>query len=80
MKYANTLAGAAFVVIAFGMVVLFMAASKNSSDAKENTAYVRVINCIISKNANQRTQTDIEKCYSVIERDFGLKLVRYDRL
>jgi hypothetical protein len=69
-----------FFVIICGLFIIYSAVVKNRHVGKENTAYVRVLNCIISKNAVGRTQKDIEHCYQVIQGEFHVPLTRYDRL
>lgn len=58
------------------LIVLYIGSVKDTS--KENNAYIRVINCIISIPATTRDQNDIEHCYSTVEHDLGVKLQRYD--
>lgn len=58
------------------MVAIFFVVIKSST--QENNGYIRVINCVISIPAKTRTQSDIENCYSKVEKDLGLKLQRYD--
>ncbi len=60
----------------FLLVIAFVLSIKTTN--KENNAYIRVINCIISENAVSRTQSDIEACYSSVEGQLHVKLQRYD--
>lgn len=66
------------IIISAGvlLVILMLASSKGTSE--QNNAYIRVINCIVSYNAVDRTQDDIETCYQTVERDLNVKLQRYD--
>lgn len=70
----------AFIVILGGFMVLYTSTLTNRKVGINNTAYVRVLNCIIARNATQRTQSDIEHCYTVIEQEFHTTLTRYDKL
>lgn len=65
------------IVIGFGAIYARLLAS--TSRGIESVARNRVNNCILSKNANTRTQSDIESCYKVVERDLGVHLKRYDK-
>lgn len=75
---ANTLVGIAFVIIFIGLGALFIFSSHSRDVNAENNAYIRVIDCIISKNAVNRSQEDIETCYQSVERDTQVHLKRYD--
>lgn len=65
------------IALACGLLVLVFVLTIKSS-TKENNAYIRVINCVISIPARTRTQEDIEQCYVVVEKDLDVKLQRYD--
>lgn len=58
------------------IIVLFVASARATNN--ESNAYIRVINCIISIPATERTQNDIENCYINVERDLDVELKRYD--
>lgn len=58
------------------LVFIFVISAKNTT--RENNGYIRVINCVISTPATKRTQSDIEKCYTSVERDLKIHLQRYD--
>lgn len=58
------------------LVTTLLLSSKGTSE--QNNAYIRVINCIVSYNASERTQVDIENCYLTVEHDLNVKLERYD--
>lgn len=66
------------LLVVSGMVLIGMliVGARNVTD--DNNAYIRVINCIVSHNASERTQEDIESCYDTVERDTGIKLQRFD--
>ncbi len=66
------------IIFIASVLVLFMVSSSANNTSAENNAYVRVINCIISINAVDREQGDIETCYQVVEKDLNVKLKRYD--
>jgi hypothetical protein len=66
------------VIFIASVLVLFLVSSSANNTSAENNAYVRVINCIISINAVDREQGDIENCYQVVEKDLGVTLKRYD--
>jgi hypothetical protein len=80
VKISNIFIGIAFLVIIIGLAVLYRTTLDNRAIGRTNTAYVRVLDCIISKNAVGRSQEDIEHCYDVIEREFNTNLTRYDQL
>ena len=65
------------IIVAAGLMFLFIVADARGT-SNENNAYIRVINCIVSYNAADRTQEQIEKCYSTVENDLSIKLQRYD--
>lgn len=69
-----------FIIIIAGILFLYITIITNRKNGLVSSAYTRVTNCVISKNATSRSQGDIEKCYSVIENEFNLKLKRYDKL
>lgn len=58
------------------LIVLMLADTRGKNN--ENNAYIRVINCIVSYNASDRTQEQIENCYVTVEHDLNIKLQRYD--
>lgn len=65
------------IAVAAALLVLgIIIDSKGTTN--ENNAYIRVINCIVSHNASDRTQEDIENCYVTVERDLDIRLQRYD--
>lgn len=64
-------------IVGIGAAITLILTSK--SVTKENNAYMRVINCIISKNAVGRTQGQIEECYIRVEKDLNIELKRYDK-
>lgn len=69
----------ALPVIASAGILLILAivvSAKNTNT--ETNAYIRVINCIVSHNANDREQSDIEQCYVTVERQMHTQLQRYD--
>lgn len=68
-----------YVFIMLGFVIAYWMIANNTIQSKENNGYTRVINCIISKNATERIQSDIEECYRVVENEIGIKLQRYDK-
>lgn len=70
----------AFIVILFGFVVLYRTTITNRQIGRNNTAYVRVQNCILGIPPNSRTSDKIDRCYIVIEKDFNTKLIRYDKM
>jgi hypothetical protein len=76
----NMMVMIAFSIILFGMGILYATTLKNRSIGRNNTAYVRVQNCILSIPATSRTEENIDHCYSVIEREFQTKLTRYDKM
>lgn len=65
------------IITAAVLLIVFMISdSRNTST--QNNAYIRVINCIVSYNATERRQEDIESCYRTVEYDLDIKLQRYD--
>lgn len=66
------------VLVAAGILIIITIALSTEDTSKENNGYIRVINCVVSIPATVRTQTDIEKCYSTVEKDLGIRLQRYD--
>jgi len=70
---------APFIIVLAGVMIILVIIADSRGTTKQNNAYVRVINCIVSKNANTRTQDDIEQCYQIVERESNIKLQRYDR-
>lgn len=58
------------------IVVALILGTQNTSS--ENNAYLRVVNCIVSHNAKERQQVDIEECYVTVENELNIKLQRYD--
>ena len=66
------------VILAAGVLVFYFMISSDINTGEENNAYVRVINCIISINAVDRKQGDIENCYIAVEKDLNVKLKQYD--
>lgn len=75
---ANMFVMAAFVIIVFSLGVIYNATLTNRKNGKLNNSYIRVMNCILSKNATSRVQQDIEDCYVRVERDQKVKLDRYN--
>ncbi len=69
---------AMFIILLAGIAVMgfFMVDGRNTSS--QNNGYVRVINCIISVPATERTSVDIDNCYASVENDIGIKLQRYN--
>lgn len=80
MKTSDRIIGKlALPIIAIAAVLLILAfVASTKSATNENNAYIRVINCIISIPAKNRTQGDIENCYISVEKDSRVKLQRYD--
>lgn len=68
-----------YVLIVLGFLLIYTTLLSSRSRSKQTNAYIRVTACIISKNANQRTQKDIEACYRVVQQDTGVTLPRYDK-
>ena len=69
----------ALPTIALAGVVLISFFVISIGDAtRDNNAYIRVTNCIISSPSESRTQTSIESCYQNVEKSLELKLERYD--
>lgn len=66
------------VIAIAGIMLVFTMISVTQNTNNENNAYIRVINCIVTHNASERTQQDIENCYLTVERDLNIKLQRYD--
>lgn len=66
------------VIVAAALLVVFVAVDESRRTSEENNAYIRVINCIVSQNAKDRAQSDIEQCYATVENDLGIELTRYD--
>lgn len=66
------------VIIAAGMLLITALVLTSQGTTNQNNAYIRVINCIVSYNANERKQSDIDNCYKTLERDLGITLQRYD--
>lgn len=66
------------IIIAAAVLLIFAMVTSSKSTGEQNNAYIRVINCIVSYNASERTQDDIETCYLTVERDLNVKLQRYD--
>jgi len=65
------------IIFAAILLVVLMLASTNGTN-EQNNAYIRVINCIVSYNASERSQDDIEKCCLTVESDLNVELQRYD--
>lgn len=69
----------ALPLIALAAVLLiFTFVASTRSTGEQNNAYIRVNNCIVSKNAATRTQADIEECYKTVERETNTIIQRYD--
>lgn len=66
------------VMIVAALLIVFVVVDGGRKTSEENNAYIRVINCIVSHNASDRTQADIEGCYLTVERDLDIHLQRYD--
>lgn len=66
------------LIAAAGFLLIFSFVVSTKTKNEENNAYIRVINCIVSENANSRVQSDIETCYQTVEHETGVKLQRYD--
>lgn len=64
------------VLAAILLVTVLILSTKTQTS--QNNGYIRVINCIISIPATERTQGDIESCYVQVEKQVGIKLQRYD--
>lgn len=75
---ANMFVMAAFVIIVPSLGVIYNSTLTSRRNGKTNNAYIRVINCILSKNAAGRVQQDIEDCYIRVEKDQKIKLDRYN--
>lgn len=68
-----------FVVIIAGLFLIYISLLSSKGRSKQTNALIRVTACIISKNAKSRAQSDIEKCYQVVQQDTGVTLPRYDK-
>ena len=66
------------IIVAAGVLILVLMLASSKGTGEQNNAYIRVINCIVSHNASERTQQDIENCYVTVERDLNIRLQRYD--
>lgn len=66
-------------IIAAGIFVIFTITTSNKGTSQMNLALNQVQLCILSKNAMNRTQADIEECYHRIESNAGIKIDRMDR-
>lgn len=66
------------VIVAAGLLLVILLIASTRGTSEQNNAYIRVINCIVSYNASERTQDDIENCYVTVERDLDVRLQRYD--
>lgn len=66
------------VMVVAALLIVFVVVDGSRKTSEENNAYIRVINCIVSYNASDRTQADIEKCYLTVEHDLDIHLQRYD--
>ena len=66
------------IIASAALLLVFMFLAKGQSTTDQNNAYIRVINCIVSHNAGDRTQEDIENCYIEVEGDLNTTLQRYD--
>lgn len=75
-KLIQKLALPIIAVAAVLLIIVMLAGSQDTT--KQNNAYIRVINCIVSYPATSRTQSDVEQCYRTVENDLGIKLQRYD--
>ena len=78
LDYAKVFIYTSFAVILFGMGAIYSATLVNRERTEQNEAYVRVTNCILSTPPAQRGQNDINHCYEKVEKDFGVKLQRYN--
>jgi hypothetical protein len=70
----------AFVIILGGFVIIYRTTITNRQIGKNNTAYVRVQNCILGIPPASRSLEEIDHCYTVIEKEFDTQLVRYDKM
>lgn len=66
------------IIVVAALLMVFVVVDGGRKTSEEDNAYIRVINCIVSYNASDRTQADIEKCYLTVEGDLGIHLQRYD--
>lgn len=66
------------VIMVAGLLLIAAMISSARGTSKENNAYIRVINCIVSHNVGGRTQEDIKRCYMTVENDLQIDLKRYD--
>jgi Skp family chaperone for outer membrane proteins len=66
------------LIVLAGIVLILSFVASSKSTGEENNAYIRVINCIVSYPATQRTQTNIEECYKTVEDQMHVHLQRYD--
>lgn len=61
------------------LLILIFKIGKTATDVQVTSAYTRVSNCILAKNAIGRTQAEIEDCYKQVEQDTGITLKRFDK-
>lgn len=75
-KVFQTIAPTVIMLAVVLLIIPIVLQSKITS--RENNAYIRVINCVLSYTANERTTNDIENCYTTIENQLNTRLQRYD--
>lgn len=66
------------IIAVAGFLLIIAVVFSSQGTNNENNAYIRVINCILSKNAATRQQEDIESCYQTVEKESHISLQRYD--
>lgn len=75
---------AAIPLIALAGVILILAMISTAQNTnKENNAYIRVINYVVTLHSTHDSMplaADIENCYAQVEQELDIKLKRYDSI
>lgn len=68
-----------YILIITGFFLIYSMLLSGRARSKQTNSYIRVTACIISKNAKDRSQADIEDCYQKVDADTNVHLIRYDK-
>lgn len=67
-----------FSVLALGLAVIFGTQVMNRQLGKQNQAYQRLNLCIFSYPPASRTSVQIQECYTLVQKETGINLVKYN--
>jgi hypothetical protein len=65
--------------VIIGFFLVYAGIHTNRRISRENQTYDRGVACIVSINAKDRSQDQIERCWEQVQKDTGVEIKRYDK-